>query len=87
MFLSFNLSGACLKNKFAIIALMSALKTILWLSVLVAVLPFLGLPQSFDNVLSVLSGAVIFILSFLLRKELGEKEINKPEREDLGKQI
>jgi hypothetical protein len=52
---------------------------ILTLSFLVIALPFLGMPQAFDDVLYVVFGILIFISAFLLRKI---KDSNVQRRSD-----
>ncbi|MBL7045796.1 MAG: hypothetical protein ISR99_02090 [Parcubacteria group bacterium] len=43
---------------------------ILILGVVVAVVPFLGFPGTFESVIFVLSGAAIAILAFLIRRDM-----------------
>jgi len=57
---------------------MLRINTILVLSFLVFLLPFLGLPQIIDNLLYIIFGVVIFVAAFLLRENLYDQK-NKSE--------
>mgnify|MGYP001560265761 FL=1 len=58
---------------------MSKRKTILWLGILVALLPFLGLPSSWKTAIFFVSGILIAWNSFQLNKHRQAKRI-KQER-------
>jgi len=59
---------------------MAKTKTILVLSILIALLPFLGFPQSWDNFFYVVFGLIIAGLAYLLRKN-GEKTLLENSQE------
>ena len=65
---------------------MRNINIILWLSLVISLLPFLGFPQIFDDFIYVVSGAIIFILVFLLknkasaqRKTSSDESVEKKE--------
>jgi len=41
---------------------------------IVLILPYIGFPQSFDNVLYSILGILIFTTSYLLKKEINDEE-------------
>jgi|TARA_B100001964_G_scaffold201982_1_gene230044 hypothetical protein len=64
--------------------IMTRLNTILTLSILVLLLPFLGFPQSFDNFLYVIFGGAIFVFSYLLKKDFDERGFQSKNTRDTG---
>jgi hypothetical protein len=59
---------------------MTKLKTIFILSFLIFILPFLGFPQFFDDILSVVFGVAIFTSAYLLKKDLDEKRYQSSDQ-------
>jgi len=55
---------------------------LLVLGVWLAVLPYLGFPYSWKDILTTVTGLIIIGLSFMLYKELKKKEVKKEENFD-----
>jgi hypothetical protein len=60
---------------------MPKIKTIYILSIIIVLLPFLGLPQSVDNFFYVIFGLTILTLAYLIKRENNppQKETNDGE--------
>jgi len=56
------------------------MNVIIGLGVLVLLLPFLGLPQSLDNFLYVISGLALVIIAVLMKLNLKNGDSSKPTR-------
>ena len=59
---------------------MSKHSTIILLSLVVAVLPFIGVPTSWKTPLYLVCGLIIAALAFVLRQELRNREAHMRER-------
>ena len=57
-------------------------RMLLILGVFVAILPFLGFPHSWKEILTTLSGITLICASYMLYKEARKKEIKKEETFD-----
>lgn len=49
---------------------MSKKRTLIILGILIAIIPFLGFPREFREVLTVILGLIVSILAFLLKRKL-----------------
>jgi len=67
---------------------MDRLNVILILSVIILLLPFLGLPQAFDNFLYTIFGLVIFVIAYLMKRDSNGRELySKREENNNGEGI